>query len=617
MRPDSETDVRHPDAGFTLIEVVVALFLLGVVAAAGLTFFIRGMQSTSHLQRSQDAVAVATEAMERARSVKPGVADIATGTSGLVIGRSLADVNTAWAAAAPVDVADINKEYDSAAATRPGVAVPITYTTTASGTKYNVTTLVGSCFRLKAASASDQACTKADPGLSVKMYRVSVVVTWKPGKLGQCGSTGLCVYRVSALVDPTKDASWNLTAKPVAYDDDAITFETGGAAFVSNILSNDEPGYVAPGVNPTTITVNPAFGVAEAVASGAEIGRLKYTPPTTESGITTLQYRLRDGAGRTSNDATVTIQVTPKAGSTTTAVMTGSTTDITPPAFGTGLTVSSATVTGGGTVAMNGATVTYKAPASAATAVIKYKVKDSSGLESVSDGTITVTVNAPAKPVVGPVTATLPAVSSTNTRDLDILGLNGLTPASNYEVGPFPVPTVTTVAGGASSAGTLTRSTDKTKFMWGQSSGTQLNSVGVYQFSYTVTKVAGATSDPSTVTVKITPVAANLAPSTTYKGTVSTAQSIAPPTGNIPVTYSGLTYSVVTPISCSLGSGTVTRNPTLSVNATSGQFSFVAPAWNNGNSSGSCTFTYRTTYTSGSNVLQSGTATGTLLVSRS
>ncbi|MBO9556535.1 prepilin-type N-terminal cleavage/methylation domain-containing protein [Cellulomonas sp.] len=621
MRPDSDTGVRQPDAGFTLIEVVVALFLLGVVAAAALTFFIRGMQSTSHLQRSQNAVAVATEAMERARAVKPGIADIATGTSGLVIGRSKAAVDAAWAAAAPVDVADINAEYDTQAATRPGMALPITYTTKASDTTYTVTTLVGSCFRLKSASTADQACTKAgDATTSVKMYRVSVVVTWKPGKGGQCGA-GDCVYRVSALVDPTKDASWNLTSKPVAYDDDVITFETGGAAFVSNILANDEPGYVAPGVNPTSITVNPAFGLAEAVASGSEIGRLKYTPPANESGITSLRYRLRDGAGRTSNEATVAIQVTPKAGNgTAPAVLTGSTTAITVPAAGTGLTVTSATVSGGGSITgTSGTTITYKAGTSATTATIKYRVTDASGLQSATEGTITVVVNAAAKPVVGPVTAVLPAVASTTTRDLDILGLNGLTPTSNYELGPSsPLPTITMLAGGSGSAGTLTLSTDKTKLQWGQSTTSQLKSVGVYQFTYTATKIAGQTSDPAVATVQIVPVATAVAPSTTYKGTVSTAQTIAPPTTNIPVTYSGLTYSIVSPVTCSLGTGAATsRAASLSVNATTGQFSFVAPAWTSGSGSGSCTFTYRTTFTGGGYTLQSATATGTLLVSKS
>ena len=64
-RPMQRAIERGSESGLTLIEVVVALTLLGVVAAAALTFFVRGMQSTSHLQRTQAAVAVASQAMEK------------------------------------------------------------------------------------------------------------------------------------------------------------------------------------------------------------------------------------------------------------------------------------------------------------------------------------------------------------------------------------------------------------------------------------------------------------------------------------------------------------------------------------------------------------------------
>ena len=279
------------DAGFTLIEVVVALFLLGVVATAGLTFFFRGMQNASHLQRTQAAVAVATQAMEQVRSVTPRVADVVTSTSGLVIGRSKSDVQASWLAAAPADTAESTPVWDAAAATRTKVALPVTYTTTVSDESYTVTTLIGTCFRAKTASASSQTCTKVDPGSAAKLFRVTIVVTWKPGKTGQCGAS-VCDYRLSTLIDPTLDANWNLTAKPVAYDDESTT-TTAAAGDVSNTLANDVMGFVPAGVNPTTITVAPLIGTQLPSPAVPRSGG-SATAPATESGITSLKYRLKE-----------------------------------------------------------------------------------------------------------------------------------------------------------------------------------------------------------------------------------------------------------------------------------------------------------------------------------
>jgi len=95
------------DSGFSLIEVVVALFLLGIVAAAALAFFVRAMQNTNHLQRSQASVAVANQAMELARSVTAREVDTTNHVSGLLIGRSSTDTDAAWAAY-PADVTLMN-----------------------------------------------------------------------------------------------------------------------------------------------------------------------------------------------------------------------------------------------------------------------------------------------------------------------------------------------------------------------------------------------------------------------------------------------------------------------------------------------------------------------------
>jgi prepilin-type N-terminal cleavage/methylation domain-containing protein len=68
------------DAGFTLVEVVWALFLLGIIAMASLGLFLKGMTSVAHMQRQQAAVSLANSAMDAARSVDGGATN-ATGTT--------------------------------------------------------------------------------------------------------------------------------------------------------------------------------------------------------------------------------------------------------------------------------------------------------------------------------------------------------------------------------------------------------------------------------------------------------------------------------------------------------------------------------------------------------
>ena len=60
------------DAGFTLVEVLVSLGVIGVVLTAVTTFFVRSMVITNLEGKRQGAVQVAATAMEQLRSV-PGV----------------------------------------------------------------------------------------------------------------------------------------------------------------------------------------------------------------------------------------------------------------------------------------------------------------------------------------------------------------------------------------------------------------------------------------------------------------------------------------------------------------------------------------------------------------
>ena len=147
--------IRSRDEGFTLVEVIMALVLLGMIAMASLGVFLKGMSTITHVQRQQAAVAVANSAMDVARSVSPGAVN-AAGTIGVVKGRSASAVNTVWTDATTKNASDT---VDMTAASDPTTGltaadqwVPVRTTQRVDNVTYTVDTLVGTCYRLRAAS---------------------------------------------------------------------------------------------------------------------------------------------------------------------------------------------------------------------------------------------------------------------------------------------------------------------------------------------------------------------------------------------------------------------------------------------------------------------------------
>lgn len=61
---------RTSDDGFTLIEVIVAMMLIGIVMAATTTFFISSANVTSQLRGQQVAAQVADSAAEQVRAYR-------------------------------------------------------------------------------------------------------------------------------------------------------------------------------------------------------------------------------------------------------------------------------------------------------------------------------------------------------------------------------------------------------------------------------------------------------------------------------------------------------------------------------------------------------------------
>src|SRR5665647_3226099 len=234
MMRDTRT-AGSTDDGFSLVEVIAALVILGMVATAAAYFFISGTRTSTHLQRTQNAVAVANEAMEMAFAVEPRDSLAVTGLTNLAVGRTKAEVDAAWAAAAAVGADGLDQTYavwDSTATATTADALPQTLDRTYSGQKYHVTLLVGTCFRYANNTGTDEDCAKlpgfsADPGDNpagvinqvARMLRVIALVTWD-AKLGECPGD-VCFYQLSGLIDRNQDIRSDSSLSPVAVDDSA------------------------------------------------------------------------------------------------------------------------------------------------------------------------------------------------------------------------------------------------------------------------------------------------------------------------------------------------------------------------------------------------------------
>jgi prepilin-type N-terminal cleavage/methylation domain-containing protein len=204
------------DGGFTLLEMLVALALMGTLMAALVPFFISSLRVTDADRDRQVAINLASDAMERARSLNG---------AGLVEGRSEAAVQAQWAQAPAAvrdtyatqmlcawdpklspDPAQACNSSAPAAGAAAGAQAPLPTDpvgATVTGVTYQQHWYVGQCWQ---SADTDAGCT-ATTGTDLYM-RVVVAVTWShrscPG--------GACVYLTTTLVSPVADPVFNIWA---------------------------------------------------------------------------------------------------------------------------------------------------------------------------------------------------------------------------------------------------------------------------------------------------------------------------------------------------------------------------------------------------------------------
>jgi len=397
---------RHPDEGFSMIEVIVAIVILGIVASSALWFFINGMQTSSNLDRQQTAVSIATSTMEQTFTYDPRKSTT-TGISGLVTGRSAAEVNTAFSDLSGMSIPGLADTYplsDPAGVTGGGDPKVVTTVTRGKDVNYTVYTLVGACYRTASVGGTTQPCQKVNfyptteptsiPVGTVRMLRVIVAVTWNPIGNECTGAAGKCEYDVATLVDPSLDLQWNRVIKPVAVDD-TFSFSPGDAGYNLDVLDNDILGsvrswpvqLVAPYLNASagSLTVN-------------STGTIAYSPPVGDkahwvSGIFPFTYQVFDRTGA-SDTATVSVYLQPQSANDpnlTATLGVAQVLDVTANDLGSPALITITSPPASGSISVSGATLTYT-PATKGTFSFTYKYSDSSGLTS-PDATATVKVD--------------------------------------------------------------------------------------------------------------------------------------------------------------------------------------------------------------------------------
>jgi prepilin-type N-terminal cleavage/methylation domain-containing protein len=186
-------EISRTDDGVSLIEVLVAIALIGVVMTAVASFFVRTVAATNQQRGKQIATHLADSSMERVRALKgSAIADGRQAPSNQVYG----DPGT------PVVTLPGGTIWRNVQATGGVPLLPVDpETVTVAGTSFQRYWYVGQC-RMPATANLTADCNTGIPALgAVPMFRVIVAVTWRDK-----ACTGQrCVFSTSTLVSAEAD----------------------------------------------------------------------------------------------------------------------------------------------------------------------------------------------------------------------------------------------------------------------------------------------------------------------------------------------------------------------------------------------------------------------------
>jgi prepilin-type N-terminal cleavage/methylation domain-containing protein len=240
------------EAGFTIVEVLVAISLLGIVMTALTSFFVNTLSVASAQSGKQAAAKVAADAAERVRAIKG---------SAVTAGRDKTSSDGQWAS--PVSgvapyLTDMAEAYDPGATYPSGATASLPTTAVAvsvDGVSYGQNWYVGKCWQPD--TGGD--CTATSNTNYAMYYRVVVAISYTER---HCPSS-TCSYVVVSLVnssstDPVFNSNDTATA-PTVDNPGAQTSETTGPVSTQMTATGGAPTLIwsATGL-PTGLTISSA-----------------------------------------------------------------------------------------------------------------------------------------------------------------------------------------------------------------------------------------------------------------------------------------------------------------------------------------------------------------------
>jgi prepilin-type N-terminal cleavage/methylation domain-containing protein len=292
-------EAGHGDEGFTLVEILTSIALLGTVMAAMGPFFVRSIRSISSQRSAQAAVELADTAMEQVRSLRG---------SALVAGRGQVRSTAQWNAAPAAMTAYKNSMklmWDTTlSATDPSgdnAAIPtISQTLSAAGTKYTRTTYVGACeiYTAPGATAGCVAPWATPPAAASddqQFFRVVVLVQWSDSSCKDgISPVGTCSFVATTLISRGEEPTFDVHRPPPVVTSTAATFYKGVAGtYQLEVDGGDLP-----------LTWNLNSGPAGMTVNGG--GRISWTPGS--AGSFTAKVTVTDKSLRSdTKDIAVTV----------------------------------------------------------------------------------------------------------------------------------------------------------------------------------------------------------------------------------------------------------------------------------------------------------------------
>ncbi|HET9518881.1 MAG TPA: putative Ig domain-containing protein [Actinoplanes sp.] len=287
-RTATQVGGRRCDDGFSLLEVLVSLSIVGVVMAALAPLMTTALRIGNYQDELQLATQAATNDLEHIHRMDP---------AGLLKGRDKQSVDASYDNPVTPEIVpyleDMERAWDSTAA--PGTGTlgttrirTVTESIVVNGVYYNKRKYVGRCWQ----STSGGPCVKS-PQTGVEFFRVVVRVSWGNWR---CPANA-CFYAASALIanapsDPVFNTNAAPTVTPVA--NQTTPLNTAITAFTLAYTGGTTPISWSATGQPPGITVR-------------SNGQVSGTP--TAAGTYTVTCRAIDGNGKIGS-ATFTWTVT-------------------------------------------------------------------------------------------------------------------------------------------------------------------------------------------------------------------------------------------------------------------------------------------------------------------